>query len=103
MNTKNKDIQPDMLFDAVLSLKTRAECEAFFKDLCTMSEIHAMVQRLWVAQLLKQDMVYSDIVSKTGASSATISRVSRFLNYGNGGYETVLSRIHSHSEDKEAR
>lgn len=93
MNSKRKKIDTSQLMQCILSLKTPEECEAFFLDLCTMSELGAMVQRLEVAQLLRSDLVYNDIVAKTGASSATISRVARCLNYGSGGYEMVLERI----------
>lgn len=85
--------------ECVLSLKTVEECEAFFLDLCTMSELGAMVQRLEVAQLLRSDFVYNDIAAKTGASSATISRVARCLNYGSGGYEMALGRTIKEDED----
>lgn len=93
MNAKHHKPYTQALFEAILSLRSTDECAAFFDDLCTISELSAMAQRLEVAALLKEEMVYSDIVAKTGASSATISRVARCLNYGTGGYETVLSRI----------
>ncbi len=93
MQSKNKKPQTDVLYTAILSLQSMEECAAFFEDLCTITELNAMAQRLQVAALLKEKMVYSDIAAKTGASSATISRVARFLNYGNGGYETILSRL----------
>ena len=93
MDAKHKKIDTKTLMECILSLQTTQECEAFFADLCTMSELSAMVQRLEVAQLLKQDMVYNTIVAKTGASSATISRVARCLNYGAGGYDLALGRI----------
>ena len=92
MNAKHKKIELEMLMKCILSLQTQEECEAFFMDLCTMSELSAMVQRLEVPQLLKLDMVYNTIVAKTGASSATISRVARCLNYGSGGYSLALER-----------
>jgi len=82
-----------MLYKAVLSLQTAEECEAFFTDLCTITEIMAMSQRLEVAKLLSEGQVYNKIVEQTGASSATVSRVNRSLNYGEGGYKTVLGRI----------
>lgn len=78
--------------ECILSLETAEECEAFFLDLCTMSELGAMVQRLEVARLLRSELVYNEIAAKTGASSATISRVARCLNYGTGGYEMALTR-----------
>lgn len=92
MNSKHKKIDTKRLMECILSLETAEECEAFFLDLCTMSELGAMVQRLEVARLLRSELVYNEIAAKTGASSATISRVARCLNYGTGGYEMVLTR-----------
>ena len=83
----------DALFDAILSLETREECYNFFQDLCTISELRSMEQRYEVASLLNDGMIYNDILEKTGASSATISRVNRSLIYGNGGYESVLEKM----------
>lgn len=90
-----KDIQEqyDLLCQAILSLTTPEECRAFFQDLCTVSELRAMSQRLEVALLLDDGMIYSDILDRTGASSATISRVNRALQYGADGYKAVLPRI----------
>ena len=85
--------QADLLYEAVLSLKTPEECRAFFQDLCTVAELRAMAQRLEVAQLLDQGLIYNDILQRTGASSATISRVNRALQYGADGYKTVLPRL----------
>ena len=81
------------LFKAILSLETIAECEHFFDDLCTIAEIQAMSQRLEVAEMLKAQIIYNEIVAKTGASSATVSRVARSLNYGSDGYKLVLERL----------
>ena len=81
------------LVDAILSLKTKEECCNLLEDLCTISEIKAMAQRIEVAEMLDEKVVYSDIVRKTGASTATISRVNRALNYGAGGYRAVLDRL----------
>ena len=83
----------DLLYRAVLSLKNPEECRAFFEDLCTVAELKAMSQRLEVAQLLDEGLIYNDILQRTGASSATISRVSRALQYGANGYKTVLPRV----------
>ena len=83
----------DALFDAILCLETREECYNFFQDLCTISELRSMEQRYEVATLLNDGMIYNDILEKTGASSATISRVNRSLIYGNGGYESVLEKM----------
>lgn len=83
----------DILYKAVLQLRTEEECYDFFQDLCTVSELRAMEQRIEVASLLDQGLIYNEILEKTGASSATISRVNRALSYGCGGYETVLRRM----------
>ena len=85
--------QTGLLYEAVLSLKTPEECHAFFQDLCTVAELRAMAQRLEVAQLLDEGLIYNDILQRTGASSATISRVNRALQYGADGYKTVLPRL----------
>lgn len=83
----------DRFFEAVLTLKNTDECYAFFEDVCTVNEIEAIVQRFAVAEMLKNKCVYSEIVAKTGASTATISRVNRSLNYGNEGYNIVFGRM----------
>ena len=83
----------ELLFEAILTLKNPEECRAFFQDLCTVAELKAMAQRLEVAQLLDQGLIYNDILQRTGASSATISRVNRALQYGADGYKTVLPRL----------
>ncbi len=93
MNSKIKDDNTDFLFDAILTLKTREECYLFFEDLCTVSEIRALAQRLVVAKMLSDKRVYSDIVAATGASTATISRVNRSLVYGCDAYTMVFSRM----------
>ena len=93
MNPKLKDMNVDYLFKAILSLKNEEECYAFFDDLCTISELKALSQRLQVAKMLSERRVYSDIVSQTGASTATISRVNRSLNYGADGYAIVFDRL----------
>ena len=85
--------QDILLFDAVLALRDREECRAFFQDLCTVAELKALAQRMEVAQLLDQGLIYNDILQRTGASSATISRVNRALQYGADGYMTVLPRL----------
>lgn len=86
----------DALYRAVLTLKDLDECRRFFTDLCTVAELRAMEQRLEVAQLLSEGRIYNDILERTGASSATISRVNRALQYGADGYKAVLPRL----EDK---
>ena len=95
MNNKIKDEATDLLFKAILSLKNEEECYNFFEDLCTVPELKAMSQRIVVAKMLTDKKVYSDIVAKTGASTATISRVNR-----SDGYEMVFGRIFDKKEDK---
>ena len=80
----------EMLYKAILTLETVEECEAFFTDLCTIMEIKSMAQRLEVAKMLSEKQVYNTIVEKTGASSATVSRVNKSLNHGEEGYKLVL-------------
>lgn len=98
MNAKFQDENVKDFFKAVLTLNTEEECEKFFDDICTVPELKAISQRLAVAKMLSDKRVYSDIVNETGASTATISRVNRSLNYGSDGYEIVLSRL-KESED----
>lgn len=93
MNNKLKDKNADFLFNAILELQTVEECYNFFEDLCTVSELKAIAQRLQVARMLSQHCVYSDIVNQTGASTATISRVNRSLNYGCDGYKVIFDRL----------
>ncbi|HCC00700.1 MAG TPA: TrpR-like protein, YerC/YecD [Ruminococcaceae bacterium] len=93
MNSKIKDEHLDFLFKAILSLKDINECYNFFEDLCTVSEIKAMAQRMHVAKMLRDHHIYNDIVAETGASTATISRVNRCLHYGSEGYHCVLDRL----------
>ena len=100
MNNKIKDEATDLLFKAILSLKNEEECYNFFEDLCTVPELKPMSQRIVVAKMLTDKKVYSDIVLKTGASTATISRVNRSLIYGSDGYEMVFGRIFDTKEDK---
>lgn len=93
MNNKIRDDNIDFLFKAVLALENIDECYDFFEDLCTINELKSISQRIVVAKMLTQKRVYSDIVTETGASTATISRVNRSLSYGCGGYEKVFARI----------
>jgi len=93
MNEKLRDPQLDTLFQAILNLKDVEDCYRFFDDLCTVNELRAMEQRFHVARMLSQGSIYSDIVAKTGASTATISRVNRCLNYGNDGYRDAIERL----------
>ena len=94
MNKKIQTASVDHLFEAILCLKTKEECYDFFEDLCTVNELLSLSQRYEVASMLKDHKTYLEIAEKTGASTATISRVNRSLNYGNDGYELVFSRIH---------
>ncbi len=93
MNKKIKTAAVDHLFDAVLCLKDKTECYRFFEDLCTVNELLSLSQRFEVAAMLKDHKTYLEIAEKTGASTATISRVNRSLNYGNDGYELVFGRM----------
>jgi len=90
---KLKDRTVDQLFEAILTLRTVEECYIFFDDLCTVNEIQSLSQRLEVARMLGKGYTYSQIEAETGASTATISRVKRCLNYGNDGYKMALERL----------
>ena len=83
----------DRLFDAILSLRTREECYRFFEELCTVREVRALAQRFEVARLLRQGCTYDEIVARTGMSTATISRIKRFVEFGADGYNLVLTRL----------
>lgn len=96
MNEKINDENLEFLYSAILKLKTKEECRKFFEDLCTVVELKSISQRLQVAKLLSEHCLYNDIVNRTGASTATISRVNRSLNYGNDGYKVIFERL---SED----
>ncbi|NLT12263.1 MAG: hypothetical protein GXY06_07630 [Clostridiaceae bacterium] len=93
MKDKWKDSTTDKLCDAIMSLQNREECYQLFEDLCTVSEIKSLAQRLHIASLLSKGYTYSDISVATGVSTATISRVNRCLEYGADGYKNVLSRL----------
>lgn len=93
-----KSVQVDELFDAILKLETKEECYRFFEDICTIKEIQSIAQRLEVVKLLIDNNTYSEIEEKTGASTATISRVNRSLNYGVNGYKIVLKKL-GHLQD----
>lgn len=93
MSAKFKDSNVDFLFEAILNLETLEECYDFFEDLCTVTEIKSISQRIVVAKMLRDKKVYNEIVSETGASTATISRVNRSLQYGCNGYEVVFKRM----------
>ena len=93
MNKKIQTEAVDHLFDAILCLKDKSECYSFFEDLCTVNELLSLSQRFEVATMLREKKTYLEIAEKTGASTATISRVNRSLNYGNDGYELVFQRM----------
>ena len=92
-NRIGKKEKNDRLYQAILQLKDPQECYDFFQDLCTVSELRSMEQRFEVAKLLNDGLIYNDILEKTGASSATISRVNRSLNYGTGAYREIFARL----------
>ena len=100
-NHKLRDNLTDQICDATVLLNTREECYRFFEDICTIAELKAIAQRLEVAHMLYEGGTYDEIVAQTGASTATISRVKRCLNYGADGYALVLSRLFPHEEQKE--
>ena len=93
MSKKIRTEAVDQLFEAILCLKDKEECYTFFEDVCTINELLSLSQRFEVAKMLMDKRTYLDISEKTGASTATISRVNRSLNYGNDGYEMVFSRM----------
>ena len=93
MNKQSRKPRNTDMYKAILTLRSVEECMDFFDDLCTVTEIQAMEQRYQVAVCLSKDMKYNDILAETGASSATISRVNRSLNYGNDGYDMVFERL----------
>ena len=100
MNNKLKTPAVDQLFDAILSIKDKEECFGFFEDLCTINELLSLSQRFEVAKMLREHRTYLDIAEKTGASTATISRVNRSLNYGNDGYDKVFERLNISSPSR---
>ena len=93
MNKHNKKPRNLEMYRAILMLETVEECMDFFDDLCTVTELQAMEQRYQVAALLEQGYIYNDILERTGASSATISRVNRSLQYGKDGYAVAFARL----------
>lgn len=96
VNPKLRDPLADALFRAVLQLRTVEECYRFFEDLCTVGELKALSQRFAVARMLNEGKTYQQVAARTGSSSATISRVRRFLTYGADGYALVLERLARH-------
>ena len=93
MNKHPKKPRNPKMYEAILSLSNIEECMAFFDDLCTVTELMALEQRYQVAACLNEGMIYNDILAETGASSATISRVNRSLQYGKGGYNIVFEKL----------
>ena len=102
MNEKLRELNVEFLFSAVLQLRTMEECYDFFEDLCTVPELRALSQRIHVAKMLSEKRVYSDIVAQTGASTATISRVKRSLDYGCDGDKIVFDRMDAEAGKAEA-
>ncbi len=98
MNKKIKTDAVDHLFEAILTLKNPEECYTFFEDVCTVNELLSLSQRYEVAKMLREGRTYLEIAEKTGASTATISRVNRSLNYGNDGYDMVFKRLEEKKE-----
>lgn len=92
-NSRIKSARADSLFEAILKLENLEECYRFFEDICTIKEVQAIAQRLEVAKLLKQNKTYNEIESETGASTATISRINRSLNYGADGYKIIFEKL----------
>lgn len=93
MNKKIRTPEVEQLFKAIMCLKDTEECFEFFEDLCTINELLSLSQRFEVAKMLREQRTYLEIAEKTGASTATISRVNRSLNYGNDGYDMVMKRL----------
>ena len=93
MTKKLRTEEVDHLFEAILTLQNKEECYQFFEDVCTVNELLSLAQRYEVAQMLRNKNTYLEIAEKTGASTATISRVNRSLNYGNDGYDMVFKRL----------
>ena len=89
------DLDIKKFFEAILTLENEDECYKFFEDICTIKELQSISQRLAAASMLKKGETYQNIVNATGASTATISRVNKCLNYGDGGYNLVLKRLES--------
>ena len=97
---KLRNPETDLLFEGILTLRTVEECYRFFTDICTIKELQAMTQRLQVAKQLREGRNYNEVCRDTGASSATICRVNKCLNYGDGGYRTVLERLEGDQHEK---
>ncbi|MBQ2981929.1 MAG: TrpR YerC/YecD [Lachnospiraceae bacterium] len=98
MTKKIRTAEVDHLFEAILTLQNTEECYQFFEDVCTVNELLSLAQRYEVAQMLRKKNTYLEIAEKTGASTATISRVNRSLNYGNDGYDMVFKRLYGEED-----
>ena len=96
---KLRNPETDLLFEGIITLQTVEECYRFFTDICTIKELQAMTQRLQVAKQLHEGRNYNEVCRDTGASSATICRVNKCLNYGDGGYKAVLERLGGNSDE----
>ena len=103
MSKKIRTEAVDSLFEAILSLQDKEECYAFFEDVCTVNELLSLSQRFEVAKMLREKRTYLEIAEKTGASTATISRVNRSLNYGYDGYDMVFARMNIDSDTEEKK
>lgn len=101
IESKIKSKELDLFFNAILKLDNIEECYKFFEDVATINEVKALAQRLYVATLLNKKKTYSEIAEITGASTATISRVNRCLNYGSGGYNIILEQLKDEIEDND--
>ena len=96
---RGRSPEMEQLFEGILTLQTVQECERFFTDICTIKELQALTQRLQVAKQLYEGRNYNEVYQDTGVSSATICRVNKCLNYGDGGYKTVLDRLGGISDE----
>ncbi len=103
MSKKIRTEAVDNLFEAILNLENKEECYLFFEDVCTINELLSLSQRFEVAKMLREHKTYLEIAEKTGASTATISRVNRSLNYGNDGYEMVFQRMEEREQEKQKK
>ena len=97
--SKLENPETDLLFEGILKLRTVEECYRFFTDICTIKELQAMTQRLQVARQLYEGRNYNEVYQDTGVSSATICRVNKCLNYGDGGYRMVLDRLEGNTDE----
>ena len=93
LDSKTKSEAVDMLFEGILMLENSQDCYRFFEDLCTINELKEMSERFQVAKFLWERKTYIDIKDRTGASTATISRINKYLNYGNDGYKLVIEKL----------